>query len=241
MAYLWGGMLLLGIIYAALTGNLQGVTETIVSSSREAVELCVMMAGVTAMWTGILKIAEKAGLVERLSTGLKPFLRFLFPDLMSEEKALGYISTNFLSNMFGLGWASTASGLMAFREMDRIRREKCLYSGTEYENSLDRIHREKCLYSDTEQEDSMDRIHREKSLYLGTNHEKSLDMASKEMCTFLIINVSSLQLIPMTIISYRAKYGSANPAAIAGPSLLTTGCSTLAAVLFCLWMNRREK
>lgn len=203
MAYLWGGMLLLGIIYAALTGNLQGVTETVVSSSREAVELCVMMAGVTAMWTGILKIAEKAGLVERLSTGLKPFLRFLFPDLMGEEKALGYISTNFLSNMFGLGWASTASGLMAFWELDRIRREKCLYWGTEY--------------------------------------EKSLDMASKEMCTFLIINVSSLQLIPMTIISYRAKYGSANPAAIAGPSLLTTGCSTLAAVLFCFWMNRREK
>lgn len=202
MTYLWGGMLLIGIVYAALTGNLQEVTEVVVSSSREAVNLCITMAGITAMWTGILKIAEKVGLVDQLAVGLKPFLRFLFPGLEGEEKVCGYISANFLSNMLGLGWASTASGLMAFQELDRLNREKC------------------------------DR--------LGESGWLAKDLASKEMCTFLIINVSSLQLIPMSLIAYRAQYGSVNPAAITGPSIVTTSCSTLAAVLFCFWMNRRS-
>lgn len=65
--------------------------------------------------------------------------------------------------------------------------------------------------------------------------------ASNEMCTFLIINISSLQLIPINMIAYRAQYGSANPAAVTGPALLATGVSTLAAVLFCTVMNRRGK
>lgn len=65
--------------------------------------------------------------------------------------------------------------------------------------------------------------------------------ASNEMCTFLIINISSLQLIPINMIAYRAQYGSASPAAVTGPALLATGISTLAAVLFCAVMNRKRR
>lgn len=202
MTYLWSGMLLTGIMYGILTGNSQGVTEAILESAREAVNLCITMAGITAMWTGILKIAEREGMVERLSKGMRPVLRILFPMLIGEEKACGYISTNFLSNMLGLGWASTASGLMAFQELDRINRERCRQQ--------------------------------------GESKRQASDLASREMCTFLIINVSSLQLIPMTLLAYRTQYGSVNPAAIVGPSILTTACSTLAAVIFCIWMNRRK-
>lgn len=193
MNYLWGGMILLGVIYGALTGNLDAVTEGVVNSAREAVTLCISMAGITALWTGIMKIAERTGLVEKLARGFQPVLRFLFPELEGETKANHYISLNFLSNFLGLSWASTSSGLTAFQELARLNREAGGGS-----------------------------------------------TASKAMCTFLIINVSSLQLIPVNMIAYRAQYGSPQPAAIVGPAILATGASTAVAVVFCKVMNRKR-
>ncbi|MDO4272970.1 MAG: nucleoside recognition protein [Eubacteriales bacterium] len=203
MTYLWGGMILLGILYGTITGNLQAVTEAAISSSKEAVTLCISMAGITAMWTGMMKIAEMTGLVEQLSRGLRPVLRFLFPQLDPDSKACRYISLNFLSNLLGLNWASTSSGLMAFKELDRINKEDCKK--------------------------------------LGTNGKRAPHIASPAMCTFLIINVSSLQLIPVNMIAYRTQYGSAQPAAIVGPAIIATGISTLAAVAFCWFMNKRTR
>ncbi len=81
MTYLWGGMILIGILYGGFTGNFQAVTEAVVSSAEEAVSLCIAMAGITAMWTGIMKIAENAGLVSQLAGKMRPILKFLFPRL----------------------------------------------------------------------------------------------------------------------------------------------------------------
>ena len=186
MNYLWGGMLLLGVIYGAFAGTLDGVTEAIINSAKEAVNLVIAIAGITAFWTGIMKIAEQTGLVEKLARRIQPLLRFLFPELKNQEKANYYISLNFL----GLSHASTSSGLLAFQELDRL-------------NGYSTI-------------------------------------ASKSMCTFLIINVSSLQLLPINMIAYRAQYGSPNPAAIVGPAIFATGMSTLAAVIFCRIMNGKK-
>lgn len=190
MNYLWGGMLLLGVIYGAFAGALDGVTEAIINSAKEAVNLVIAIAGITAFWTGIMKIAEQTGLVEKLARRIQPLLRFLFPELKNQEKANYYISLNFLSNFLGLSHASTSSGLLAFQELDRL-------------NGYSTI-------------------------------------ASKSMCTFLIINVSSLQLLPINMIAYRAQYGSPNPAAIVGPAIFATGMSTLAAVIFCRIMNGKK-
>lgn len=202
MAYLWGGMILLGVIYGALTGNLQEITESIISSSGEAVSLCITMAGLTAFWTGLMRIAEKTGLINQLTKCMKPIIKLLFPRLPENSKASNYISVNFLSNILGLSWASTSSGLMAFKELEKRNREEC----QKY----------------------------------GENKKRGIHIASQEMCTFLIINVSSLQLIPVSIIAYRAQYGSAQPAAIVGPAILATSVSTLTAVVFCLIKNRRH-
>ena len=68
MNYLWGGMLLVGILYGAFTGNLNEVTDAVINSSREAVSLCITVAGVTALWCGIMKIAENTGLIASLTT-----------------------------------------------------------------------------------------------------------------------------------------------------------------------------
>lgn len=203
MTYLWGGMLIIGIVFGALNGNLQEVTEAVISSSKEAVALCISMAGITAMWTGIMKIAENTGLVSLLSRGMKPVLRFLFPDISPESQAGKYISLNFLSNILGLSWASTSSGLCAVRELQKLNEEDCKRR--------------------------------------GVTKKRAPHIASVAMCTFMIINVSSLQLLPMNMIAYRAQYGSVNPAAVVGPGIVATAVSTGAAVLFCKIMSRGKK
>lgn len=203
MAYLWGGMLLIGIVYGVLAGNVDEVTKAFVSCSGEAVSLCISMAGITAMWTGMMKIAENSGLVTELAAKMRPLLRFLFPKLDTESKAAHYICLNFLSNVLGLSWASTSSGLCAMKELKELQLQK--------ENAE----------KNTEDSGKKDAV------------KNSSMIASNEMCTFLIINVSSLQLIPVNMIAYRAKYGSADPTAIVGPAILATAVSTAVAVIFC--------
>lgn len=203
MTYLWGGMLIIGIVFGALNGNLQEVTEAVIASSKEAVTLCISMAGITAMWTGIMKIAENTGLVNLLSRGMKPVLRFLFPDIPPESQAGKYISLNFLSNILGLSWASTSSGLCAVRELQKLNEEDCKKR--------------------------------------GVTKKRAPHIASTAMCTFMIINVSSLQILPMNMIAYRAQYGSVNPAAIVGPGIVATAVSTGAAVVVCKIMGRKRR
>ena len=221
MTYLWGGMILLGIVYGVITGNLKAVTEAAVASSREAVDLCIAMAGITAMWTGIMRIAETTGLVAGLSKRMQPFLRFLFPALSPDSKACRYISLNFLSNVLGLGWAATPAGLMAMKELAALEEER-------------RAEDEKVREMGMVQQPA-DRKRGQKA------HAVPRGAAGSEMCTFLILNISSLQLIPVNIIAYRAQYGSVNPAAIVGPGIAATAVSTLAAVVFCKVMDRGRK
>lgn len=201
MTYLWSGMIIIGIIYGALTGNLKAVTEAAVSSGKDAVTLCISMAGMVAMWSGLMKIAEMAGMVEKLSGKLRSVMRFLFPDLDPDSEACKYISLNFLSNILGLGWAATPAGLKAMESLAELEDRRIK----------------------------------------GNKSEQRAGIASKEMCTFLIINISSLQLIPVNMIAYRAQYGSANPAAVVGPGMVATAVSTVTAVIFCRIMNRRGK
>lgn len=66
-------------------------------------------------------------------------------------------------------------------------------------------------------------------------------VASNEMCTFLIVNISSLQLISVNMIAYRSQYGSVNPAAVVGPGIAATAVSTMAAILFCKVMDGKRR
>ena len=211
MADLWGGMLLIGIVYGVLVGNVDEVTKAFVSCSGEAVSLCISMAGITAMWTGMMKIAENSGLVTELAAKMRPLIRFLFPKLDTESKAAHSLCLNFLSNVLGLSWASTSSGLCAMKELKELQLQK--------ENAE----------KNTEDSGKKDAV------------KNSSMIASNEMCTFLIINVSSLQLIPVNMIAYRAKYGSADPTAIVGPAILATAVSTAVAVIFCRIAGKYKK
>lgn len=110
MNYLWGFMIVSGIVYAALTGTLPEVTQAAIDSSKEAVTLCITMVGVMSLWVGLMRIAEKAGMIASAVRWLKPFLRFLFPRIPKEHLANQYIAENMIANVFGLGWAATPAG-----------------------------------------------------------------------------------------------------------------------------------
>lgn len=201
MDLLWAGMLLCGMIYAAFSGNLEAVTEIILSSAKEAVQLGIGMAGVLAFWTGLMEIAQDCGLVNRLTRSIRPVIRFLFPDIPDGHRAQEYISLNMIANMLGLGGAATPAGLEAMKALEQIEEE------------------------------------RRNGRRAGRKRPKGT--ASNEMCTFLILNISSLQLIPINMIAWRSQYGSSNPEAIVGPALLATACSTLTAVIYCKWKMRK--
>ena len=200
MNYLWGGMLIVGIIYGALTGNLNEVTNGAINASKEAVSLAIALLGVTAMWSGLMEIASGAGIIDWMTRKIRPILRFLFPRITDGHPALEAISVNMIANFFGLGAAATPAGLRAMEELEGLEEER---------------RKKGC------------------GVPRGT--------ANREMCTFLIVNISSLQLIPVNVIAYRGQYGSVNPTAIVGPAIAATAASTLAGVVFCKVMDKRRE
>lgn len=195
MNYLWGGMLLTGIVYGVLTGNVKDITDAVLASSREAITLCFTMFGIVAFWSGLMEVAVDAGIMKGMTKLLKPVMSFLFPNIPKDHPALTSISANFVANILGLGWAATPAGLRAMSELAHLEEER----------------------------------------------GKLTDVASDEMCTFLVINISSLQLIPVNIIAYRSQYGSVNPAGIIAPAILATLVGTLVAVFFCKWKTKAVK
>lgn len=200
--YLWGAMLLLGIIYGAFHGRLPEITTAAIDSAKEAVTLCITMTGVMALWVGLMEIAQKSGIIGRATKKIQPFISFMFPKLPKDHKAREYITTNIIANVFGLGWAATPAGLKAMEALKDLEDER-------------------------------------RKRLPGGKKAAPKGVASNEMCTFLILNISSLQLIPVSIIAYRSQYGSPNPAAIIAPSIAATLLSAVAAVVFCKVMEGR--
>ena len=195
MSYLWAGMVLIGIVYAAFTGSLPEVTTAALDSAKEAVTLCITMLGVMSFWMGLMRIAEESGMIAGFTQKLKPVLRFLFPNIPENHVVNEYLSMNMIANIFGLGWAATPAGLKAMAELQKINEENCKR--------------------------------------YGINKYRAPDLATKEMCDFLIINISSLQLVPINIIAYRSEYGSTNPTGIMGAAIAATTVGTIVAVIFC--------
>lgn len=207
MNYLWGGMLVIGIVYGAITGNMQAITDSVLTSAKEAVTLSLTMLGIVAFWSGLLEVAVEAGVMESMTKILQPLLHYLFPKIPKEHPALSSIAVNFVANILGLGWAATPAGLKAMKELAQLERE-----------------RGNPAYLETDK-----------------NHTGELiRTASDEMCTFLVMNISSLQLVPVNVIAYRSQYGSVNPAGIIMPAIVATLINSGVAVVYCKMMEKRE-
>lgn len=198
--YLWAGMIIVGVVFAAFTGRMPDITNAALDSSREAVTLCITMMGIMSFWVGLMEIATRSGIIETASRKMKPIIHFLFPNIPEGHPATEHIATNMIANFLGLGWAATPAGLRAMDELGKLEED------------------------------------RRNGRVKGPVQKKGV--ASNEMCTFLIINISSLQLIPVNIIAYRSQYGSVNPAGIVGAGIVATLVSTVAGVVYCKVMDR---
>ena len=214
---LWGGMILIGILWGAFHGTLGVVTDQILSSAKDAVNLCITMLGILSFWSRILEIGEQAGLLERFSRFLRPAMRFFFPEVPDGHPAQTAMSTNIIANMLGLGWAATPAGLQAMEELAKLQTQPSAH---------------KKELSAHKKESSAP------SVLASSPVNRTSSSASNTMCTFLILNMSSLQLIPINMIAYRSQYGSVSPAAIVMPALLATTVSTIVGIFAAKWLEK---
>lgn len=224
MNYLWAGMIIVGIIFGAFNGRMPQVTNAALDAAKEAVMLCITMTGVMAFWVGLMEIASEAGIVELASRKIRPLIRFLFPRIPENHPAYNHIAMNFIANFLGLGWAATPAGLAAMEELENLEEER----RGNVETAAGRLSKSQAA----------GRFGRYKT---GQTRGMPRGAASNEMCNFLILNISSLQLIPVNIIAYRSQYGSVNPTAIVGPGIAATAVSTAVAVVFCKMMDGKRR
>ncbi|MBY6035644.1 spore maturation protein [Fictibacillus nanhaiensis] len=115
--YIWVGMMVIGFVVAAINGNMDKVNEAIFTSAKEAVTLSFAMISILVFWLGIMKIAEKGGLLEVLAFLFRPIVKRLFPDIPPDHPALGYILSNMAANLLGLGNAATPMGIKAMEQL----------------------------------------------------------------------------------------------------------------------------
>ena len=187
--YIWLGL----VVLAVLIGGFEGKLKEVGDKAFEMAEFSVLktafpLIGIMALWLGIMRLAERAGLVALLARLLRPVMRRLFPDVPPEHPAMGSMLMNIAANMLGLGNAATPLGLRAMKDLESLNR----HSGT----------------------------------------------ATNAMCTFLAINTSGIQLIPVTAIAIFAANKSTNPTAIVGTAIMATACAATGGVIMAKLLAR---
>jgi len=153
------------------------LVKALFDSSKAAFEIALGLTGVMALWLGVMKIGERAGMLELLTRGLAPLFRRLFPEVPPSHPALGAMTMNMGANMLGLDNAATPLGIKAMQELQKLN--------------------------------------------------PSSDSASDAQILFLVINTASVTLLPVTIFTYRAQLGAADPTDVFVPLLITTYIGTL--------------
>lgn len=194
ISYIWAVFIIVGVLYSIISGN-SNITNSFLISGSKCINMILSMIPLMCLWLGTMRIAEESGLLDIISKKLSKVVRFIFPEIPKDDKAIGYISSNIVMNMLGLGNAATPFGLKAMSELKRL------------------------------------------------NNNSSV--ASRSMITFLVINTSSVTIIPTTVISLRLASGSINPSEIISVTIVTTFLSTFIALLldrlfYFIWRRRYD-
>ena len=124
VSYIWFFLIVIGILFSMFTGRLDIINDSILTNGKEALDLMLSILPVIVLWTGIMKIAEEAGLLQKFARLMQPILSRLFPSVHKDNPALGYIASNIAANMMGLGSAATPFGLKAMSELQKINTKK---------------------------------------------------------------------------------------------------------------------
>lgn len=121
--YIFASFFIIGIIYSLLTNNIN-ISNEMLNASSKAIELIFTMLPVMCLWLGIVNIAKKSGLLDKLANILTPILKIIFPEIPKEHKAFSYISINIIMNMLGVGNAATPFGLKAMKSLQELNNNK---------------------------------------------------------------------------------------------------------------------
>ncbi len=121
---IWPIFIVVSIVYAFFSGNIQNVSNGIFDSAASAVELTLTFFGTICLWNGVMQIAKQTTLMEKLTKALRPFMRFLFPELKNQKQAQEEISINIVANLLGLGNAATPLGLKAMKTLQKENPKK---------------------------------------------------------------------------------------------------------------------
>jgi len=122
--YIWLALMVIAIVVAGITGNIDAVTKQAFKSAETAVEIALSLIGIMTLWLGIMKIAEEAGLVRLLAKAIAPITRRLFPEVPTDHPAMGSMLLNIAANWLGLSNAATPLGLKAMEELQKLNPKK---------------------------------------------------------------------------------------------------------------------
>ena len=178
--YIWGVFIILGITYSIINKD-PNLTNNLLTSGKNSIDMILTILPLMCLWLGITKIAEASSLLTLVSKKLSKVVRIIFPEIPKDHHAIGYISSNIVMNMLGLGNAATPFGIKAMEKLKELNKNK--------------------------------------------------DVASRSMITFLVINTSSVTIIPTTVISLRLLHGSMDASEIIPVTILTTFISTFIALI----------
>lgn len=192
--YLWAFFIIVGILYSIIKGD-SNLSNNLLTSGKAGIDMIVNLVPLMCLWLGVMKIAEKSGLLKIISNKLSKVIRVIFPEIPKGDPAISYISSNIIMNMLGLGNAATPFGIKTMKELKRLNNNS--------------------------------------------------DVASRSMITFLVINTSSVTIIPTTVISLRILNGSSNPTEIITATIITTFLSTFIALIldrlfYFVWRKRYD-
>lgn len=190
MAWIWTGMVAASVLYGAGNGTIGAVGNAAMEGAGAAVELCLSMAGVMCLWSGIMEVMKASGMMDGLSRLFRPFLRRLLPGACQDLDTMAALSGNMSANLLGLGNAATPLGIQAARRMAR-----------------------------------------------GCG-----GVAGDELCTLVVLNTASIQLLPTTMAGVRAALGARSAfdilPAVWMASVLSVSAGLLAAKIFArIWKD----
>ena len=161
---IWAAIVVFSLLFSFFNGTTEQTVIAMTEGAGQGVQLCLTLCGIYALWSGLMAVAEKAGILQALSRLLSPLIRRVFPSVAKSGEAQAAVTLNIAANMLGLGNAATPAGQRAMKELQKVSDDP--------------------------------------------------NRASNDMVMLLVINNSSLTLVPTTVIALRAAAGSASPGAI---------------------------
>ncbi|HPO05144.1 MAG TPA: nucleoside recognition domain-containing protein [Bacillota bacterium] len=189
MNYIWAGMLITGIAFATYRGVLSAFSESLMESCTDGVYFVIGLAGIMAVWSGLMNIAKDSGLIDAFARLVRPVIRFLFPKERNRE-TIAMILMSFSANIFGAGNSATIFAL--------------------------------------------------KSMVMLDEENGRSPVASDAMCMFLAVNMSMIQIVPVTIVKIRSDAGSEDPGSIIIPSILAGFASMIVSIAVCKFYERKQ-